>query len=133
MSSVLTEAENIVNGAREGQYGKAEDSFERIARLWNAYLINKGLVAEGGLLLNGNDTANLMILLKLAREQHAHKRDNYVDMAGYAELANRTAEAGKQPAPSVPSVQHSPDCASLNTILPVNPPRPAPCNCGASS
>lgn len=133
MTSVLTEAENIVNGAREGQYGRAEDSFERIARLWNAYLINKGLVAEGGLLLSGNDTANLMVLLKLAREQHSHKRDNYVDIAGYAELANRTAEAGKQPGPSAPRVQHSPDCASLTTVLTVDPPRPAPCTCGAFS
>lgn len=94
MTSVLTEAENIVNGAREGQYGKAEDSFERIARLWNAYLTNAGIATPDRPALTPKDAANLMILLKLAREQHAHKRDNYVDIAGYAELANRVAEAG---------------------------------------
>lgn len=95
-SSVLLEAEGIVNGARQGQYGKAENSFYRIARLWNTYL-NVKYEHPDDRSIDSEDVANLMILLKMARQMHSPKRDNYVDIAGYAELANRIVDAyGKQ-------------------------------------
>ena len=35
---ILDAAKTIINGEREGTYGKAEDSFASIGALWSAYL-----------------------------------------------------------------------------------------------
>ena len=35
---ILDTAKTIINGEREGTYGKAEDSFASIGALWSAYL-----------------------------------------------------------------------------------------------
>jgi hypothetical protein len=74
--SVLNEANSVVNGARADTYGGPEDSFNRIAALWNAY---------GNLALTAVDVAVMMGLLKVARLKNspAH-RDSWVDLAGYA-------------------------------------------------
>ena len=32
---ILNKAESIINGEREGAYGKPEDSFDCIAQLWS--------------------------------------------------------------------------------------------------
>jgi hypothetical protein len=75
---LLDEAKRIVCGDRDQQYGKPEDNFETIAKLWSYYLtypISKG------------DVAMMMILLKVAREGEKHKHDNLVDIAGYAACA----------------------------------------------
>ncbi len=64
---------------RAGSYGDVEDCFERVARLWTAYGC-----AIGGEALEARDVANMMVLLKVARNDRAGHRDNWVDMAGYA-------------------------------------------------
>lgn len=77
-SSILTEADSIMNGSRAKDYG--ENSLPRVAQYWSTYL---------GKDITGRDVANLMILLKVAREGHAVKRDNHVDIAGYVALADQ--------------------------------------------
>lgn len=75
-TSVLQEADQIVNGARNKAYGSAEDNFQNIANLWNAYT---------GLSLKAVDVANMMALMKIARLKHSpDHRDSWVDIAGYA-------------------------------------------------
>lgn len=80
--SVLMEAEEIVNGARRGAYGHPENNFGRIADLWNAYLRGK---PDGPMPITPQDTALLMVLMKIARllETPVH-RDSVVDICGYA-------------------------------------------------
>lgn len=80
--SILLEAEKIVNGHRRDAYGTPERNFERIALLWNAYFLGK---PNGPLPITPQDTAHLMILLKVARliESPDH-RDSMIDVAGYA-------------------------------------------------
>lgn len=79
----MTRAE-ILNAAkervcsRENDYGKPENNFERIAKLWNAYTDN---------FFTAKDVAIMMALLKVARIRGGHKDDNFVDMAGYAACA----------------------------------------------
>lgn len=82
---LLREAHRIINGERQGQYGSPEDSFELIARFWNNYLRVAG---KRDNCMTPRDVAMLMILLKVAREAHAPKRDNLVDIIGYAALAD---------------------------------------------
>lgn len=75
-SEVLDKAKDIVNGKRQQDYGSVEDNFAKIAMLWTAYL-GHDVVAR--------DVAAMMILLKIAREQTGHgKDDNWIDIAGYA-------------------------------------------------
>lgn len=86
-ASILAEAEAIIAGARETDYGKAEDSFQVIAQLWNTYIEDNQ--KRGGGQLSGRDVALMLILMKVARDGHKSKRDNLVDIAGYAALAEK--------------------------------------------
>lgn len=73
---ILDDAKHAVCGDRDKQYGSPENSFERIARLWSAYL-NRPLLTS--------DVANMMILFKVGRNITGEpKVDNWVDIAGYA-------------------------------------------------
>ena len=70
------------------EYGKPEDNFATIARLWRAYL---------GVAVNAHDVAMMMVLFKVARAKASPKHvDNLTDMAGYAacaaELGGRNEE-----------------------------------------
>lgn len=83
-----TNRETIFDRAEQAVYDRSEkhddpeDSFERIADLWSGYLNYS---------VNSIDVANMMILLKVARSAEGYyNRDNWVDIAGYAECADRT-------------------------------------------
>lgn len=85
--SILQEAERLINGERQQQYGNATESHERIADLWSAYL---GDVTP----LTAFDVVNMMVLLKLSRakgglDRGEFHRDSYVDIAGYAAIGER--------------------------------------------
>lgn len=77
-NDILDKAKTIINGERQGTYGEAENSFSVIAQMWTAYL-GKNLTSE--------DVANMMILLKVARNSSGvYKDDNWIDICGYAAL-----------------------------------------------
>lgn len=78
--SILDEAEEIVNGSRQSDYGDANESFSRIATIASV-MTGKDLSPE--------DCCAVMMAVKLVRESFNHKRDNLVDLCGYAELLNR--------------------------------------------
>ena len=79
--SILQEAERVIL-RREDQYGEAEDCFSLVAELWSVHL------KSGGGEIDKHDVALMMCLLKIARATTGiRKRDNYVDIAGYAALA----------------------------------------------
>lgn len=84
--SVLQEAERLVNGDRQASYGDASESFERIADFWHAYLKTK---LKSDVHISAKDVASMMILMKVSRSVTSNKRDNWVDMAGYAELGSK--------------------------------------------
>lgn len=78
---VLANAGQCVCGDRDENYGKPEDSFLTIARMWNVYL---GAMPEGEV-LGAKDVAAMMALLKVARiATGIYKADNWIDLAGYA-------------------------------------------------
>lgn len=82
--SILQEAERIVNGPRAQYYGPPAENFQRIADLWNGYLLAKAVDGNGCGDLTTRDVAALMALMKLARLMHTYHRDSVVDLAGYA-------------------------------------------------
>src|SRR5512139_1226816 len=85
-------------GDRGLNYGKAEDNFDRIARLWNAHLVNIGLVrVPEEALLTAADVAMMCALLKIARlENMPEHQDSWVDLAGYAACGGEIT-SGKGP------------------------------------
>ena len=81
----LDKAAECVLKDRQNVYGKPEDCFGMIARMWGAYL---------GVCISAHDVAAMMVLLKIARFRHnpLHE-DNAVDCAGYAACMVETATA----------------------------------------
>lgn len=81
---IAEDAIRTINGERQDQYGNPEDSFKLIAALWDAYLGTK---------VTPPMVADMMILLKIAREADGKgKKDNMVDLIGYAMLGARMRE-----------------------------------------
>lgn len=93
-AAVLDAAKAIVTHDRCEQYGGPEDSFRVIAKMWTAYLQGIGGDFGNGDELDEADAAVMMVLLKVARASTAiePKRDNYIDMAGYAACAAELEE-----------------------------------------
>ena len=81
--SILSEAEEIVDGIRHSDYGDARESFGRVATIASV-MTRKELDPE--------DCCAVLMAVKLVRESFAHRRDNLVDLCGYAELLNRLKE-----------------------------------------
>jgi hypothetical protein len=72
---ILEEALRITKGDRNASYGPPDQDFQRTAAMWSAI---KGVPFEA------REVALFMVALKLSRETHQRKRDNWVDIAGYA-------------------------------------------------
>jgi len=86
--SVLDEAKRITSSDRQSDYGHPRDDFARTAIMWMGIL--GGKLREGEF-IEPSDIPLCMIAVKLARQAHKHKRDNLVDIAGYARTAAMVA------------------------------------------
>lgn len=75
-NSVLDDAYNLVHSDRYDDYGHPAVNLERTAKMWSAML---------GIDIDGETVAALFIAAKLSRHMNERKRDNVVDIAGYAE------------------------------------------------
>ncbi|ALG30719.1 hypothetical protein AOZ07_02905 [Glutamicibacter halophytocola] len=89
--TVLTTAEQLINGDRAKDYGDASENFQRIANLWEPIL---------GVEVTATDVALCLTQLKVSRliTSPAHK-DSWVDAAGYialgGEIANKETHDGR--------------------------------------
>ncbi|MBA3551188.1 hypothetical protein H0W32_03200 [Patescibacteria group bacterium] len=82
---ILHIAEDLVNGARNVDYGDPNADFKRTAGLWEIYI--QGIIEKAGgeFKLSPHDVAVMMILLKVSRLSWSpDKEDHWVDIAGYA-------------------------------------------------
>ena len=79
--SILQEAEELINGDRNAQYGPPNQDFERTAKMWTAMF---------GREFKSHEIAMAMIALKMSRLVWSpEKRDSWVDIAGYAGCGHR--------------------------------------------
>ncbi len=78
-ASILQEAVRIRSGERNADYGDAVESFEIVAEIANAIT---------GLNLTPAQCCKVLLAVKLTRERYNHKRDNLVDLCGYADILN---------------------------------------------
>lgn len=74
--TALDEAKRLVHGVRGGSYGHPLDDYTRTAAIWSA-ILGHDITAEQAILC--------MCAVKISREVNKAKRDNRVDLAGYAE------------------------------------------------
>lgn len=72
---ILLVALRLTKGDRQASYGPPDQDFRRTADMWTALF---------GHAFEPKDVALAMILLKASRQIHQRKRDNWVDIAGYA-------------------------------------------------
>lgn len=89
--SILDEARTIVYGRGEKEYGHPRDNFSDEADAWSAYLHARKLL-DRDKQLEPRDVAQLHVLQKVIRDGNLAKRDNLVDIAGYALTAERVDE-----------------------------------------
>lgn len=73
---------SLVTGDRNDAYGHPYAESKRICEIYNAI---RGHV-NGGWKLTPIEFEYVMIALKLSRQQNSHKRDNFDDLCGYADL-----------------------------------------------
>lgn len=74
--TILQEAQRLVHGDRQNDYGHPYHDFSRTAKLWAAIL---------GVEVTPRQVALCMIQVKVSRECNRPKRDNRVDICGYTE------------------------------------------------
>jgi hypothetical protein len=86
---IAAKAAELVAGDRDRQHGQKKDNFDRIAKLWGAYMTIR---RSGMAPLDAIDVGHMMVLMKIARTQSgAVNPDDYVDAAGYAACAGEIA------------------------------------------
>lgn len=89
--SILAEAERLTEGDRQNSYGNPLDDYSRTAGMINSAFAHK--LKEP---LTPEDIMLCMIMVKISRECHEHKRDNVVDIAGYANCIDMAIEERKR-------------------------------------
>ena len=72
--TILQEAQDLVYGDRQADYGTVKENFSTIAKLWSAVL---------GVEVSPQQVGLCMVQVKVARQIYKPKRDNLVDGAGY--------------------------------------------------
>jgi nucleoside 2-deoxyribosyltransferase len=82
--TALEEAQRLVHGDRGAAYGHPIDDYTRTGRMWGAIL--------GMPDIDPRICCLMMSAVKISREVNAPKRDNRVDLAGYAECAEMVAQ-----------------------------------------
>jgi hypothetical protein len=92
--SVLEEAGRITSGDRHSSYGEPLDNHQCTADLITAFMRRK----YGAQLpaFTAEDVCMINILQKCAREANTPKRDNLVDICGYARNHERCGEERKR-------------------------------------
>lgn len=76
---ILEEALEITKGERNKDYGDCKVEFDRVAAMWSVIFEKE---------ITPNQAALAMIALKITRQMNTNKRDNWVDIAGYARVGS---------------------------------------------
>lgn len=83
--NILEEANEITSRDRQDDYGHPIHDFARTGAMWSAVL---------GIEVTPQQVGLCMLLVKVSREVNKHKRDNLVDLAGYARTIEMVHEHG---------------------------------------
>ena len=84
--TIMEEAQGLIYGDRAKAYGTATENFTNIADMLTVILRKK---LKEGVKIEPSDIPLCMIATKMCRELNSPKRDNYVDIVGYAGTAEK--------------------------------------------
>ena len=87
---ILEEALRITGGDRQALYGPPDQDFRRTGDMWTGLFRD---MLKDGVAFEPFHVAQAMILLKMSRQLHQRKRDNWTDTAGYARCGALCDEA----------------------------------------
>ena len=91
--NVLLEADSLVHGPRQADYGHPYDDYTKVGLIWTAILKDK---LKPGEEVSAKEAALCMVGIKLSREVNRPKDDNLIDGAGYFEVANMIEQRVKE-------------------------------------
>lgn len=83
--TILQEAQRLVHGNRQSDYGHPLDDYTKTADFWSVVLREK---LKLGAKISPEEATLMMVCLKISREMNKHKRDNLTDGAGYFETTS---------------------------------------------
>ena len=116
--SILTEAQGLVHGDRNSDYGHPLDDFSRTAAIWTVLLGGK---LKDGARIEPEDVGLCMVGVKLSRQINRPKRDNLTDAAGYCETVRMVVdEKARREIPALISDGSHRSTGSINAF-PSNP------------
>lgn len=84
--TVLEVAHSLVYGDRAATYGDPRTSGRRIAAIWSGILVDK---LRPGMVITREEAMLMLLGMKISREVGKPKKDNRVDLAGYAEVLDK--------------------------------------------
>ena len=87
------EAEKLVLGDRNADYGNPEDAYSGLAKAWSGAILHH---LKPGHELSAVEATIMMVILKCCRHVRKPKDDNLVDSHGYL-LCAEWIETGKRP------------------------------------
>lgn len=76
---ILKTALKLTTGDRHDEYGDCNIELDRVATMWSVIFKTD---------ITPNQVALAMIALKITRQMHTNKKDNWVDIAGYARIGD---------------------------------------------
>lgn len=83
---MLRQAATLVGGQRAKDYGDKTENHQRIADLWNYWMVQR--YKDQPAMVSAYDVAIMMVLMKISRLMHTPGHsDSHVDIAGYAAIA----------------------------------------------
>lgn len=83
VSSILSEAHDLVTGDRQKDYGDPVECWDRTAKMFSAYL---------GIEVSARQASDMMILVKMSRLANGFHKDSYRDVAGYAWVSDQVGD-----------------------------------------
>ena len=95
--TILQEAQRLVHGDRQADYGHPLDDFTRTAAMWSAIL---------GFAVKAEQVGLCMAAVKISRQCNHPKRDNMTDLAGYAATVQMVVEERIRRAGAVETFGH---------------------------
>lgn len=93
MKSILEEAQELIHGNRQQDYGPPTLNHGCTALMWSGWLKRK---YNTDIDLDCEDVCFLNALQKISRHANKSKRDNLVDIAGYMGCVEMLGEGGKK-------------------------------------
>ena len=91
--SILREAMDIVGGARKAEYGDQRVNFQKYADIATLMLDSADLEALSAGRIPSAVVVKVLMAVKLGRHAYKPKRDNMVDLCGYADILH-TVQGG---------------------------------------